>query len=284
MRRLAVLQPHVELVGRPTRLDRRLPTLAIALDLRDSNVGETEEPGRLAHGPFRGLRREAVARAAPVARQVDATLEHGLDDRPSVRGLDPAVVDTVRERDDVSGEPVAPDVRRLPRPALLDLLAQRFVDRTAVPGAAAVVLAVRADEEDRVLDECAGDPEVEPDQVVVAFELEPAKLTAFLRRPCYEREQPLLAAALGPADEEDASVRQARALGAQIRLQLGAERRAVDGVVSPEAAVLDQDPRVDAARGRRERFRVGPRRLRAERPTRPGRGRSPARSRPPRRE
>jgi hypothetical protein len=139
------------------------------------------------------------------------------------------------------------------------------------------VLAVRADEQERMVDPAAGSLEVEPDQVVVALELEPPQLGR-AGRARDEGEQPVASATLAAADEEDPRVRQPAALGAQILLQLAAQRRAVDGVVRPQAAVLEQDPGVDATRGRGERLPVRARGLRAERPSLRRRGRSPARS------
>jgi glycine/D-amino acid oxidase-like deaminating enzyme len=140
------------------------------------------------------------------------------------------------------------------------------------------VLAVRAHEEERVLDGRTGGGEVEAEQVVVALELDAAELALRLGRAREERDEPVRGAALGAADEEDAGERMRRPLGDEVRLDLGRERRAVDGVARPEAAVLEQQPRLDAARRGAERLGVGARRLGAERPTRPGRGRSPARS------
>ena len=106
-----------------------------------------------------------------------------------------------------------------------------------------------------------------------------------LRRPGEEGEEPVAAAPLGAADEEDAG-RAAGATRSATRWAFSspAERRAVDGVVRPEPAVLDQEPGVDAARGR---VRATPRGRgssprRAASPVRPRRrrhGRSPARSR-----
>ena len=139
------------------------------------------------------------------------------------------------------------------------------------------MLPVRADEEERMPDRCARGLEVESDQVVVPVEVEAARLAATARGTGEEDDQPFVPAPFGAADEEDARVREPAALGAKERLQLGAQRRVVDRVVRPEPAVLDQDPRVDAARRRSDRLAVRQRRLRAERFTRPGRGRSPAR-------
>jgi hypothetical protein len=139
------------------------------------------------------------------------------------------------------------------------------------------VLAVRADEQERMVDRAAGRLEVEADQVVVAVELQPPQLRCS-GRAGDEGEQAVAPAALAAADEEDPRVRQPPPLGAQVRLQLGPKRRAVDGVVRPEPAVLEQDPGVDATGGRGERLPVRARGLRAERPSLRGRGRSPARS------
>jgi hypothetical protein len=120
------------------------------------------------------------------------------------------------------------------------------------------VLAVRADEEERVIDRRARSVELEADQIVVPFELEPPESALAPRAAGDEDNEPVPAASLGSTDEEDPRVRQPRALRAQVRLQLLAQRRRVDGVVCPEPAVLDQDPGVDAAGGRAERLRVGP--------------------------
>ena len=58
---------------------------------------------------------------------------------------------------------------------VLHLLAHRVVERPAVFGATTIVLAVRADEEERVIDGRARSVELEADQVVVPLELEPAE-------------------------------------------------------------------------------------------------------------
>ena len=150
---------------------------------------------------------------------MDAALERGLDHGPGVRRLDAPVVDAVVEDDDVAGETVAADVRRLPHPAVLDLLAHRVVERPAELGAAAVVLAVRADEEERMVDRAAGRREVEPDQIVVTLELDAAELALARRRASEVGEEPVAAAPLGATDEEDAGVRQTHALGDEMGLQ-----------------------------------------------------------------
>ena len=258
MGRCALLEVHIDLVGRPSGGDLRAPAVAVGRDRAHTNLVDTEQRRGFSHRHLRRLSREAVARASAVERQVHATLERGLDDGPGLRGLDAAVVDAVGEHNEVAGEAVAADVRRLPGPAVLHLLADGVVERPAELGAAAVVLAVRADEEERMVDRAAGRREVKPDQVVVTLELDAAELALARRRPGEEGKEPVAAAPLGATDEEDAGVRQTDALGDEMGLQGAAERRAVDGVVRPEAAVLDQDPGVDPARGRAERLLVRP--------------------------
>ena len=73
MRRLALLAADVDRVDRSARLDLGAPAVADALDRPNPHVGDAAQPGLLAHGPLGRLHREAVARAAAVARQVDAT-------------------------------------------------------------------------------------------------------------------------------------------------------------------------------------------------------------------
>ena len=56
----------------------------------------------------------------------------------------------LRERDDVAGEAVAADMGRLPHLPARSSCAKRVVERTSIPGAAAVSLAVGADDDDRM--------------------------------------------------------------------------------------------------------------------------------------
>ncbi|MBA2299003.1 MAG: hypothetical protein H0W14_13325, partial [Actinobacteria bacterium] len=149
-------------------------------------------------------------------------------------------------------------------PPLVDLLAHDVVKRSSVLRAAAVVLAMRADEEERMVDRLAGSCELELEQVVVAFELEPPQLRLGLGRARDEGDESVPAAALGAADEEDAALGEPRSLLAEVGLQLARERRADNRVVGPETAVLDQDPRIDAARRGCERLGVGERDLGTE--------------------
>jgi hypothetical protein len=105
---------------------------------------------------------------------VHAACERGFDHGPSLRRLDAPVVDPVGQCDEIAREAVAADMGRLPDPAVVDLLANRVVERPPVLGTAAVVLPVRADEEERMADRRARGLEVESDQVVVPVEVDAA--------------------------------------------------------------------------------------------------------------
>src|SRR5437016_3706868 len=78
--------------------------------------------------------------------------------------IDPAEVQPLREHDEIAGEPVASYVRALPGPAWFGLLCDRFVERPPVPRTAAIVLAVGADEQERMRDEVTLGGEVEVEQ------------------------------------------------------------------------------------------------------------------------
>ena len=106
--------------------------------------------------------------ARPPARRTSSTSGRGSasrwmrparcssSDGPGLRRLDAAVVDALGEDDEVAGEAVAADVRATARPSPSSTCSrERLVERPAVAGAAAVVLAVRADEEERMVDRLA---------------------------------------------------------------------------------------------------------------------------------
>ena len=86
-----------------------------------------------------------------------------------------------------------------------------------VAGAARVVLAVRADEEERVAGRLAV-AQVEPSEVVVGLELGSCDLGHARPRRDGEREQPRVSPAIGAPDEEEPSVRRVRHLVAQVPL------------------------------------------------------------------
>jgi hypothetical protein len=87
-----------------------------------AEVGEAEEARRLAHVALGGLDVKRMTRAAAVVRESDAAGEVLVEDVDRVLALDPAVVDAVREADEVAGKAIAADVRALPDRLLLELL------------------------------------------------------------------------------------------------------------------------------------------------------------------
>ena len=97
-----------------------------------------------------------------------------VEERRHVAEPDPPEVEPFREADEVAGEAIAPDVRALPDPFGIGLVAEGVVQRAAVPRAAAVALSVRADREHRLVHRLAaiGAEEVEADQLLVHVEVE----------------------------------------------------------------------------------------------------------------
>ena len=139
--------------------------------LRDEpEVVEAQQPGALPDVALGRLRGERVTRAAAIVLELDRVLEVRVEHAARVLPLDASVVHAARETEEVAGEAVAADVRRLPNGLLLDLLGERLEERTAVAGAARVVLAVRADEKERALERLAGTREVERAQLLVRRE------------------------------------------------------------------------------------------------------------------
>jgi hypothetical protein len=159
-----------------------------------------------AHVCFGRLDVERVARASAVVRQRDAAGEVLVEDPDRLFALDAPVVVAVRKADEVAGEAVAADVRALPDRLLFELLRERLEQRAPVPGAAGVVLAVRADQEERLRDRVARGGEVERAQVVVRLERETAELLLALARRRRERAQLGAAAPVRSADEEQSRV------------------------------------------------------------------------------
>src|SRR5581483_4602543 len=99
-------------------------------------------------------------RAAAVERQVDAPGPVLVEDRPRVGRVDASEVEALRQADDVPRETVAADVAALPHPVRVGLIGQGLVDGPTVARAAAVVLAVRAGQEQRMPDRLARRREV----------------------------------------------------------------------------------------------------------------------------
>ena len=90
---------------------------------------------------------------------------------PHVVAVDSPVVDAVRERDEIPGEPVAADVGALPGGRLVQLFADSLPERAPVPRAAAVVLSVRADEKERLVELLGGFERVDPAKLLVLLQL-----------------------------------------------------------------------------------------------------------------
>ena len=107
-------------------------------------------PVALADEALGRLHGERVERAPAVVAHADPPCEVLVEHRPGRLAVDASVVEALRQADEVAGEAVAADVRALPDPVGLDLVAQRLVERPPVPRAARVVLAVGADEEERM--------------------------------------------------------------------------------------------------------------------------------------
>ena len=124
MGRLARLAVHVDLVARARRPADRTsqpsPSRSSRERARRRRRAGRSPPARLARPPApRTSSRSARGSAAGRRGRASALVEH----RPGLRRLDPPVVEALGQDDDVAGEAVAADVRRLPDPVVLDLLA-----------------------------------------------------------------------------------------------------------------------------------------------------------------
>ena len=223
----------VELVDRRVRRAeadaprRRLPRA----EPRKRRDRRSEEPFGLAQRLLGRLHRERVGAAPAVAVEVDASRRRRREQRARVAGADAPVVEAVREHDDVAGEAVAADVRRLPDAARVGLVPQRVVERPPVQRAAAVALAVRADEEERPLDRACRErrrrrapPRSRVEQVVVVLDLELEEPLLAGRRACRRTRGARVRAALRLLDEQEPRVRERRELPAQVLLQLRREQ------------------------------------------------------------
>ena len=233
--------------------------------LRDEpEIVEAQQSRALPDVALGRLRGERVTRPAAVVRELDRVLEVRVEHAARVLPLDASVVHAARETEEVAGEAVAADVRRLPDGLLLDLLGERLEERPAEAGAARVVLAVRADEKERVLERLAGTREVERAQLLVRRERRAAQALLSLARRCRVGAELLPPAAVRAADEEQPRARAGVHLLAQGLLHLVGEPRRSQRVGPPQPAVLDEQPVVDAARRRAERLAVVPRHVAAE--------------------
>src|SRR5439155_6074611 len=128
---------------------------AAPFEALDRDEPELVDPGErllLTEGSLRGLHDERVAAPAAVVLQRDPAGQHLVEEAPDVDRLDAAEEEPVREHDEVPGESVSADVGGLPDPGLVGLGTDLVVERPPEPGTAAVSLAVRADDEEGVVD------------------------------------------------------------------------------------------------------------------------------------
>src|SRR4029079_913886 len=165
------------------------------LDALERQVVDAAQAGLLADEALCSLHGERVDGTAAEVAEGEAACEVLVEDRAGVLAVEAAVVDALRQADEVACETVASDVRDLPGPVRIELVPERFVQRSAVAGAARVVLAVGADEEERVAGGVAGE-EVEPAQVVVGLELGAGDLRRAGSRGRGERHEVWMAAAV----------------------------------------------------------------------------------------
>src|SRR5262245_51821823 len=86
-----------------------------------------------------------VAGSSAILAEVDPPVPVIIDDLLRFGLRNASEEETVREADHVGGEPVAPDVRRLPD-ALPEPGSQRLIGALPIFGAAFIMFAVRADE------------------------------------------------------------------------------------------------------------------------------------------
>ena len=84
-------------------------------DVVDGDVVDAGEVVRLAQEVLRRLHVDGATAATAEMLQVDPAVQVLGGDPDARGGLDPPEVEPVRERDHVAGEPIAADVRRLPR-------------------------------------------------------------------------------------------------------------------------------------------------------------------------
>ena len=250
--------------GRATTRRRRAPSR------RASRSSMPVRPVGLAQRLLGGLHAERVRAAPAVALELDLSGRRRSEHARRVGGRDAAVVEAVREHDDVAGEAVAPDVRRLPDALRVGLVPQRVVDRPPVQRAAAVALAVRADEEQRPRPTALAAP------ASAAAKSTSSRSCGCSTASSTSRSSPGVESATNArfpacAPRDGRLTNSSRALGSaaacalRCSLTSGANRLPASGSRAHAAAVLDEDPVVDAAGRRRERLAALARKHRAER-------------------
>src|SRR5262249_51245534 len=143
---------------------------------------------------------------------------------PRVSGTDAPEVEPLRQAHEVAGEAITPDVAALPHPIVLDLLAEGVVEHAPEPGAATVVLAVRADEQERMFERLARAREGELEHVLGLLELGAEELAVPLGRAAPEDPQSGRGATLATPNEEQLREPPRSGLRAEVGLDRLAER------------------------------------------------------------
>jgi hypothetical protein len=232
---------------------------------------DRSHPGRLPHRTLGSLHGERVPGTAAIAVQPDLACLVGVEKRAHVLVFDSSVVEPLGQADHVARKAVAADVRRLPDPSRVRLPAEAIVERSAELRAAAIALTVRADDVERMFDRYPrrvaapeGPDEVEGGQVVVPLELELEEALFARPRATEVDEAPTLTAKLRLLHEQETRVRQLAELVPEMSLEALGKEAAAEDVPVPEPAVFDEDPVIDAARGRSERLLAGVRDFGAE--------------------
>jgi hypothetical protein len=189
-------------------------------------------------------------------RERDPAGEILVDEEGNVVAVNPSVVDAVGQADGVGGEAVAADVSALPGRLRAELLAETLEERTAVARAARIVLPVRAGEEEWLVDLGGCSPGVEPAELLVMCDVEPAETLLTLAGVGDVDGQCRVMPAVGPPDQQEARARMDRPKLPQARFDLIREAAPDERVGAPEPAVLDEQPAVDPACRRTERLVV----------------------------
>jgi hypothetical protein len=252
------------------------PSAVRPLDVPETEIVDAVQVLREPDRTVRRLHRKRLARAAAVVLEVDPAGEILVEDARSSVTRDASEVETFGQADQIAGEAVAAEVARLPDPPLVQLVAQRLVERPAVARAAGVVLAVGAHDQERMVEHRRLAQEIEPAEIVVPLQLDPDQPLLALAGAGRERGEARAPTAIRAADEEEPAVRDRRELAPQRVLDLVGETAAGECIAAPDAAVLDQEPVIDPAGGGVERLRVVAGNVGAERPRARGAGyRSP---------
>ena len=251
------------------------PVVAEALRPHQGEVVDAEEALGLPDRLLGGLHREGVGAAPAVTGEVDHPRGERREQQVDVLGPDAPEVEAVRQRDDVAGEAVAADVGGLPDLGAGRRAAEGVVERPALRGAAPVALAVRADDEERLLERDAGTAvtfergdQVDLAEVVVVLDVQSEEPFVAGKRAADHDATEALRAPFGLPHEQQAGMRQRGELLPEMRLQGRGEQASTQNVAAPRPSVLDEQPVVDPARARRERLAAGARHHSAEGPTR----------------